>query len=298
MLALAKRTEVRGSDSTGFYARNKEVEYLEKQALSATEFYEDSMIAEVILKAKCYVFLGHNRAASVGEVNAENAHPFINDRLVQIHNGTVRKIFKMASKKALSKMEGTTDSEALMHHLSEVGVEDYKTWQAMNTYSTVIYQYKNDRLYFARDFWRPLYIYDLRKEFGIRIFASTKEIAEAAMNDCKIDPSKYSNFTTRPFTLYYSDIHDGELYRLNRYKKIVVEQEITEDNELIETQIAVTCEPFKETKTSIKHVVKKQQPIKQPTQQPAFPQYHSQFIQEQERKRQERLNASMVVHGD
>ncbi|RLC88874.1 MAG: hypothetical protein DRJ03_01145 [Chloroflexi bacterium] len=295
--ALAIRTEVRGTDSIGYYARNENFEFSEKEAVSASEFFESSedLIMEAITQEQCYVFLGHNRAASVGAVTSTNAHPFIGNKIVLMHNGTCRQIFKVASKKALKNMKGQTDSEALMWHFNEVGPQHYSSWQKLDTYATVIYEYETNRVYFARDFWRPLVIYDLRETLGVRIFASTEAIATKAFDDCGLSTDDYKHFTLKSFNLYYTDITDGELHRLKRYKIVNNVYTVDSDGESTLVQHAKKCKPF--------HDQSKPTIIRRPKQTKAEPEsdippYLEIYYEEQERKRQERLNASMVVHNN
>src|SRR5579864_8678836 len=34
--------------------------------------------------------IGHNRASTIGKVSTDNAHPFVEDHIILVHNGTLR----------------------------------------------------------------------------------------------------------------------------------------------------------------------------------------------------------------
>jgi predicted glutamine amidotransferase len=62
------------------------------------------------------VLIGHTRSATIGSVNAANAHPFLTDNLLGAHNGTIRT--------ALSNQKYYgTDSEALYNLFESIGIE-------------------------------------------------------------------------------------------------------------------------------------------------------------------------------
>lgn len=64
------------------------------------------------------LLMGHNRHATVGKVNKHNAHPFMYDSLVGMHNGT------LSNRHVLDKaFDFETDSAALYYNIHERGVE-------------------------------------------------------------------------------------------------------------------------------------------------------------------------------
>lgn len=239
MIALGEETEIRGRHSTGYFARNRKYEYMEKQAIPASEFYiEAEMLREAITKARCFCFLGHNRQASKGAVNSVNAHPFVGENIVLIHNGTVIQMKSLMSKQAEAKMVGDTDSEAIMWHFDEVGVTHTESWKKMTNYSCVVYDRKANKIYFARDYEKPLVVLDLRETLGVRIFASTIEIAAKALFLVGVDSKDISFFRTKPYCLYEADPMDGEMTNLGFYghkqpEKVAVKTNATYDKKAI-----------------------------------------------------------------
>lgn len=118
---------IRGEDSTGVALISKAheaepiVEVL-KSVGSAAEFYYDHTPSKKVYNLTTdpvSIMLGHNRYATQGVVNLENAHPFDFPNVVGAHNGTVQ----MSS---LSKFNGyleyDVDSRIIYSHMSHLGV--------------------------------------------------------------------------------------------------------------------------------------------------------------------------------
>lgn len=218
---LAISTEVRGIDSAGFFMVDENQNFWMKQAIRPRKFIKNVDI-EALVYGGAYIFVGHNRAASIGTVNNDNAHPFDGRRFTMVHNGTVRNARLLAKKhKVIKKMEGTTDSEVILRCIDKKGKITKQFLAKLNTYSIVILDKVTEILYFARDNSRPMFIADMRDALGVRFFASTKEImVEAfihALGQAGIKLVK--GFYTRPYHLYSVDWQDGEFYNKGRYRK-------------------------------------------------------------------------------
>ena len=219
MKALGKHTEVRGKDATGFYAITPEFEYVEKNCVPATEFYNNAAHAWEAINGGAYVFLGHNRWASIGAIDNDNAHPFLGEKYALIMNGTYNKIFDIMSDAAFDKLEGETDSEAILHELDIVGM-DAKFLKKLNNYAIVTFDREEHTVFFFRDPNRPMVVYDFRKTLGVRIFASTDEIAEKAFRAVRISFKNTKVFATHPYCVYEVNPDDGEVHRLFQYRKM------------------------------------------------------------------------------
>jgi len=81
---------LRGSHSTGI-ARNdhNNVVTTYKRALNATDFLQLTTTSDMVSDLKADFLMGHNRYATQGAVNDENAHPFTYGNVTLCHNGTL-----------------------------------------------------------------------------------------------------------------------------------------------------------------------------------------------------------------
>lgn len=98
------------------------------------------------------VFGGHCRAATHGAINRRNAHPFENDRIVGMHNGTLENW--RGSLKDASFFD--VDSECLMHNIAEFGVEEVIP-KVRGAYALVWFDKEEGTLNFLRNSKRPLW---------------------------------------------------------------------------------------------------------------------------------------------
>ena len=185
--------DTRGGDSCGIFIDNQ-VEYGVGQMKKYRDFFINS---ELIAKTtKCIAALGHCRKASVGAINAENAHPIqvIEDGKVVftlIHNGTLYNHDELA-KKYLKDVDvkGFTDSKILAYILSkkEYGVlADYIGGTAFCAYDhrdNCYYFYKGASKKYQTDkssvVERPLYCIQEENRF---IFSSIEESLNAVSRE-------------------------------------------------------------------------------------------------------------------
>ena len=83
---------VRGVDSTGIFGVNKYGNLIaHKTAQAAPTALRTSTFNEFIGKifSDFRIVVGHNRASTRGATTDENAHPFIEDNICLVHNGTL-----------------------------------------------------------------------------------------------------------------------------------------------------------------------------------------------------------------
>lgn len=113
--------------------------------------------------------VGHCRFATKGDITDANAHPFIFDDIIGVHNGTVVGKFKYSD-------DFETDSEALYKLIAEEGVEEAlkRVWKESTNaaYALVFYDKKDRSLNFLRNQQRPLH-YCFQKD--VLLFSSDKK---------------------------------------------------------------------------------------------------------------------------
>jgi len=143
---------LRGIDSTGIFGVNKYGNLLaHKTAAPASNALRTATFQEFL--GKIYtdykIVMGHNRAATRGATTDENAHPFVEDNICLIHNGT------LTSHKQLSDKE--VDSHAICNSLAVQGYEE--TFKNINgAFALIWYDADTKKLYMARNKERPLHM--------------------------------------------------------------------------------------------------------------------------------------------
>lgn len=139
---LLKFNITRGIDSVGVIFRQKETYSVVKTVGTTYDLVLNNQYKKEI--AKDLVSLhGHNRAATVGGVNKNNAHPFEHGNTVGMHNGTLRNYCG----------EFSTDSEYIIHQLSNN--EPKEVLEALGGAYALTWV-KDGQFYFARNSERPL----------------------------------------------------------------------------------------------------------------------------------------------
>lgn len=151
----------RGVHSTGVAAIDVDKQYqpeIVKYPVPAWDFLEFKGAGSII-NVHAQILMGHNRHATMGEVNKANAHPFlVQDSLVGAHNGTLH---KHSSKKFITDWDDFgTDSEAALNSFATRG--EVETLQNIGgAWAFVWYNYLDNTLNFTRNDQRPFaYAYD------------------------------------------------------------------------------------------------------------------------------------------
>ena len=145
---------LRGTDGTGIFwkdAKKNQVFYNKVAAPSWEAIPQLKELTSMAGTARWVV--GHNRKSTIGVNNYDNTHPFHEGNIVLVHNGT------LSNQWALEKEVGkcTVDSQAIAKLLNKE-----KPKQALEklegAYALVWHNTAEDKLYFARNEERPLWI--------------------------------------------------------------------------------------------------------------------------------------------
>lgn len=116
---LAIISSLRGMDSTGVatFSKSKKKQYhynINKSVYSAGEWLQTKPAYQLFEGGNgITTLIGHCRAATIGEVTHENAHPFMTGKVIGAHNGTIHSLGK----------GNKTDSEELYELINEHGVD-------------------------------------------------------------------------------------------------------------------------------------------------------------------------------
>lgn len=169
------QNSLRGIHGCGIFGQVKEAKGVKGyywKSLKPSSTYVFSPEFQEITRAGLFKsLLGHSRHATIGEVTKENTHPFNNDTICGMHNGTIRGNFD-------HKNKFTTDSEALFYNIHEKGLEEalkhiHKTSWGNPAYAIQYYDSKDGSIKVIRNDERPLY-YAYNKKENVTVWASEK----------------------------------------------------------------------------------------------------------------------------
>jgi predicted glutamine amidotransferase len=148
MLCMGVR---RGPHSTGIVAANRKHAYLIKDTTLPWELLRTKDYHENVVGKNWYALMGHNRWATMGKVNAQNAHPFWHDHVMLMHNGTLE-ADKVDTLPGWNDFE--TDSEVIAHNIAKNGIKDtYK--QLAGAWTLVWWDQKEGALFAVSNGMRP-----------------------------------------------------------------------------------------------------------------------------------------------
>ncbi len=151
MESLLLLDTLRGPDSTGLFTvmRDKSI-CMTKIGSHPLHLYQTAAWPKHKNKAVQHgkIIVGHNRKATSGAINSENAHPFHEENIVLVHNGMVR-----GGHKKMAETE--VDSHAVCHAFNEKGAEEVlKTLDA--AFAFVWWDISKQKLFAVRNDERPL----------------------------------------------------------------------------------------------------------------------------------------------
>ncbi len=147
---------LRGYDSTGTMsvAGSDFTWHWAKQAVPGYEYVTHKSFIERDQENWCSV--GHNRSATVGEINTDNSHPFQQKHIILVHNGTLRESHMLPHVNYKLKV----DSDLLAYNLSKVAPEDAHEILAKTggAYALVWLDSRDKSINIARNNERPFHM--------------------------------------------------------------------------------------------------------------------------------------------
>lgn len=206
-------SQLRGHDSSGlFLVDNKQKHSFIKDTCTSSTLIGTKRYDALLSSSEWDVCIGHSRAATVGGMTYDAAHPHIYENVMLVHNGTVRN----HSVKLKGCPFGVSDSSALAWKLNELDVGDaHKLFASIEDFGAVIwYDFRDQSLNIARDDSRPLFWTKPPRKFKGKftcgyISSQAEALAFVSNSDCpRIDkvPSfhhyKYQNGEMKLFTTW------------------------------------------------------------------------------------------------
>ena len=185
---------LRGNHSTGaVFVKEGEAAYY-KRAVPGHDFIH-LPVYKRIKDAGASFFIGHNRAATMGAVNDNNAHPFECGDWIGVHNGSLKHGWK-----TYLGQQYDVDSEAIIAHIDEHGLKE--TLEKLEgAYSLVLYNVVEEKLYFARNDERPMHLVFCKSEQ--MFYGSELDLVRAATVRNRFYPEK--EVQTKVGTIYSID---------------------------------------------------------------------------------------------
>lgn len=169
--------QVRGDHSTGVASVDYNGRCRLVKHIGPPNYVQSMADYKKVVDPGLNALMGHGRFATIGEITAENAHPFNKERVLGAHNGTL----ELASRKTLDPKElYGTDSEALYANISEFGIDEVIP-QIRGAWALSFYDKENDTFNLLRNRERPLYYAKTGKGNTI-FYASEAGMLLAALN--------------------------------------------------------------------------------------------------------------------
>lgn len=193
--------QIRGQDGTGIFYNNKRgnsgISTL-KGAVDSTKFTASKDFSKAMDDAykNANFIIGHNRASTRGGNTNKNTHPFREKHITLIHNGTLN-----TQKELHATVE--VDSHAICHSIAEEGA--IETLKKINgAFALVWFDSKQGRLFFCRNWQRPLHVVETANSFYI---ASEPEMVEWLLKRNN-GPKIIQQYEVKPLELHSVGVHD------------------------------------------------------------------------------------------
>lgn len=156
------------------------------------------------------VYVGHNRWATMGAINSDNAHPFQCGNITMVHNGTVSK-YRLHEH---TKFE--VDSHAVCNMLNEKGLDE--TLKVLDGKFTLVWHDANDNtMNFIRNSERPLGMIEFQD--GSWAFASEGDML-SWINSRRKSPISVKRMFELPVGMHYKfSLADSKITLLEAVQK-------------------------------------------------------------------------------
>lgn len=154
---------IRGPDSTGVFGVNKQgnVDWIKEKGnpyelIDSTEFggFKMDMVNNY------QMVVGHNRKATVGATTDKNAHPFAEEHIILVHNGS------LTNHTTLTEEKVDVDSHAIVHSFVERGYKETLK-DIQGAFALIWFDAKDKALRFVRNDQRPLWLMETKTKLWL-----------------------------------------------------------------------------------------------------------------------------------
>lgn len=172
---------IRGEHSTGFAAVRKQSRefHVAKVAGTPYDLFDNKKFDSALTAHSSNCFIGHNRFATRGAINAYNAHPFEHDDIVGAHNGTLDYYRSLEDLEKKIDEKNSVDSRSLIIAISKLGVEESIS-TISGAWALTYYNRKNNSINMLRNSQRPLWV-AYSEDFKVMWWASEYLMIELAI---------------------------------------------------------------------------------------------------------------------
>lgn len=181
---------LRGLDSTGaFTVKNSGNFQWAKGAVSPSAFLRNNewnILKAAAMGTGTFIF-GHNRKATEGSINNKNAHPFVENDTILIHNGSLQNWRSLMRVEKRDKLGIEVDSHLVTYLFAHENYVDVLK-EIEGAYVFVWYSAKEKMLRIAKNIERPFH-FGHEEKSGAIVFSSEQGIMRMVLNrrhDCEI----------------------------------------------------------------------------------------------------------------
>lgn len=203
---------IRGKHSTGMAGWSAYNGYrVAKSGLNAVDFMDTKGFTHVMAPVN-KMLMGHNRHATIGAINDENAHPFEFEHIIGAHNGSLQGGWR----KFHNAAQCNVDSQALYSEMNENGVDEL--WGKLEGPAALTWMDKRDQtLHFLRNGSRPLF-YGTANNGSTVLWASEDWmiLVAAGREGLKLDGKLHELPIHQHMTFFLPDTYNGKVTSTSR----------------------------------------------------------------------------------